>query len=125
VSLPDWLNNRWILAHVISQDEVAGLIAVVDRDINDSAVRGVSADGRLASAYNAALQLATLALAAEGYRPARDRAHERALLSLRHTVGTAATIVDLLDLTRRKRNMRTTSRSAWPPMPMSPSCGRW
>ena len=65
----------------------------------------LSADWRLGISYNAALQLATLALAAEGYRPGRDRAHERAILSLRDTVDADPKTVDLLDLTRRKRNL--------------------
>ena len=64
----------------------------------------MSDDWRLGITYNAALQLATIALAAEGYRAARDRHHERTLLSLRDTVGVEQTTVDLLDLTRRKRN---------------------
>lgn len=38
-------------------------------------------------AYNAARQLATLALAAEGFRTDRLRAHERTIQSLRYTVG--------------------------------------
>jgi hypothetical protein len=63
-------------------------------------------------AYNAALQLATLALAAEGYRPARDRAHERAILSLRFTIGTEAQIVDTIDAVRRKRSISDCRRIA-------------
>jgi hypothetical protein len=50
------------------------------------------------------LQLATLALAADGYRPGRERAHERAILSLRETAGIASKTVDVLDTVRRKRN---------------------
>lgn len=50
------------------------------------------------------MQLATLALAAEGYRAARERAHERAILSLRQMVGVDQKRVLLLDAVRRKRN---------------------
>ena len=104
VSLADWLANRWIVAHQPTAEEVADLFAVVDRDLVDAAIPRLSADWRLGIAYNAALQLATLALAAAGYRPGRERAHERAILSLRDTVGIAAKTVDLLDAIRRKRN---------------------
>ena len=82
MSLTDWLANRWIVRHEATVDEIRDLLAVVDRDLADAAVPRLSADWRLGIAYNAALQLATLALAAEGYRPARERGHERAILSL-------------------------------------------
>ena len=89
MTLADWLANRWIVPHEGTVEEIAELMAVVDRDLEDAAVPGLRSDWRLSISYNAALQLATLALAAEGYRPGRERAHERAILSLRDTVGTA------------------------------------
>jgi hypothetical protein len=102
--LADWLGSHWIVPHEPSRDETADLLAVVDRDLADAALPRLSADWRLGISYNAALQLATLALAAEGYRPGRDRAHERAILSLAETVGAPAKTVDLFDRIRRKRN---------------------
>lgn len=104
MSLRDWLVSRWLVEHTTSAEEIADLFAVVERDLADAAVPRLSPDWRLGIAYNAALQLAHAALAAEGYRPARERAHERALLSLRFTVGLAQSRVDLLDQIRRKRN---------------------
>ena len=56
------------------------------------------------------LQLAILALAASGYRPTRIRGHERAIQSLRHTVGLDRTIVDTLEAVRRKRNLSNYER---------------
>jgi hypothetical protein len=102
--LADWLANRWLVAHQATADEIADLFAIVDRDLEDAAIPRLSSDWRVGITYNAALQLATLALAAEGYRPGRERAHERAILSLRDTVGLPQKTVDLLDVTRRKRN---------------------
>ncbi len=104
MSLADWLTNRWIAAHEPSVEEIADLFAVVDRDLEDAVVPRLSDDWRLGIAYNAALQLATLALAAEGYRPGRERAHERAILSLTYTAGVAKATIDILDTVRRKRN---------------------
>jgi len=104
MSLRDWLSNRWIVAHSPSAQEIADLFAVVDRDLTDAATPRLSDDWRLGITYNAALQLATIALAAEGYRAGRERHHERTLLSLRETIGTERATVDLLDVVRRKRN---------------------
>lgn len=105
MTLSDWLANRWIVPHEPSVDDIDDLFAVIDRDLEDAAVSRLSEDWRLGIAYNAALQLATLALAAEGYRPGRDRAHERAILSLRFTLRADARTVDLIDAVRRKRNL--------------------
>jgi hypothetical protein len=102
--LSDWLANHWIVEHEPSVEELTDLFAVIDRDLEDASVPRLSEDWRLGIAYNAALQLATLALAAEGYRPGRERAHERAILSLRFTLGTSAKTVDVIDAVRRKRN---------------------
>ena len=104
MSLPDWLANGWLVAHTASRDEVEGLVAVVDRELADAAVVGLSVDAQLTHTYSAGLQLATIALAAAGYRPGRQRAHERTIQSLAFTVGSAPATVDLFDLVRRKRN---------------------
>jgi predicted DNA-binding ribbon-helix-helix protein len=79
--------------------------------LDDAAIDRLSADGRLGIAYNATLQLATLALAASGYRPTRIRGHERAIQSLRHTVGLDRNLVDTLDAVRRKRNLSNYKRA--------------
>jgi hypothetical protein len=65
-------------------------------------------------AYNDALQLATLALYAEGYRPGKQRSHERAINSLEYTVGAKKQIVDVLDVARRKRNTASYDRAGEP-----------
>lgn len=111
MSLRNWLASGWLVAHEPSRDEVEDLLAVVDRDLTDAAIKSLSPDWRLGIAYNAALQLATLALAAEGYRPARERAHERAILSLRFTLGLEGRVVDTIDGVRRKRNISNYERA--------------
>lgn len=111
MSLDDWLASRWLEPHATSPEEVRNLLAVVDRDLGDAAIDRLSADSRLGIAYNAALQLATLALAASGYRAAKIRGHERTIQSLRPTVGLDRDIVDTLDVVRRKRNRSNYERA--------------
>ncbi|MCU0620527.1 MAG: hypothetical protein MUC69_03365 [Gemmatimonadales bacterium] len=105
MSLRSWLDSHWLVEHTTSAREVADLLEVVDRDLADASIDGLSADWRMGIAYNAALQLATLALAAAGYRPGRDRAHERAIQSLRYTIALDQPTIDTLDGVRRKRNI--------------------
>src|SRR5437867_8111734 len=111
MTLKSWLENHWLEVHETSQQQIADLLSVVDRDLKDAEVKGLSADGAMNHAYNAALQLATLALYAEGYRPGRQRAHERAINSLAYTVGSRQQTVDVLDLARRKRNTASYDRA--------------
>lgn len=54
--------------HQSSLREVRDLLGVVDRDLHDAAVEAISVDRRFQIAYQAALQLATIVLAASGYR---------------------------------------------------------
>jgi len=65
----------------------------------------LSADWRFNIAYNAALQAATAALAAAGYRAARDAHHYRVIQSLSLTIGAASGTVRQLDAFRKKRNL--------------------
>ena len=105
MSLRGWHSNGWLSEHRTSAEEIADLLGVADRDLNDCRVAGLSADWRFAIAYNAALQAATAALAAAGYRATRDSHHYRVLQSLAHTVGADATELRRLDMFRKKRNI--------------------
>jgi hypothetical protein len=104
MTLKSWLENHWVEAHKSSPDEIASLLSIVDRDLKDAAVSGLSSDAKGNLAYNAMLQLAILSMHAEGYRPGRVRPHERAVASLEHTMGAARETIDFLDLARRKRH---------------------
>ncbi len=105
MTLADWQKYGWLTPHETSAREINDLLAVVERDLSDSASRHVSADWRLNIAYNAALQAATAALAASGYRASRDQHHYRIIQSLRETIGTKVEIVTTFDAFRKKRNI--------------------
>lgn len=111
MSLSDWLARGWLQKHRPDRRETQDLFAIVDRDMTDAQVEGISADTRLSIAYNAALQLAVAALAASGFRPGREAHHYRAIQSLRFTVGVDADVVDQLDGFRRKRNISDYERA--------------
>ena len=105
MSLSDWERNGWVVKHRTSRHEIRDLLQVVERDLADSAAEGLSADWRMNIAYNAALQAATAALAAAGYRPSRDAHHYRVIQSLRETLGADAAVVATFDAFRKKRNI--------------------
>ena len=105
MSLADWERNGWLTAHRTSGNEIRDLLAVVDRDLADSDAKGLSADWRMNIAYNAALQMATAALAAEGYRASREQHHYRVIQSLRETLRIDAQTVNTFDAFRKKRNV--------------------
>jgi hypothetical protein len=77
----------------------------VERDLADSDAEGLSADWRMNIAYNAALQAATAALAAAGYRASRDQHHYRVVQSLRETLRIDAQTANTFDAFRKKRNV--------------------
>jgi len=105
MSLADWQKNGWLIDHRTSAREIADLFGVVERDLADSAAEPLSADWRMNIAYNAALQAANAALAAAGYRAARDQHHFRIIQSLRETIGATAELVNTFDAFRKKRNI--------------------
>jgi len=105
LSFRDWLGNGWLVKHQTSGEEIRGLLGVVDRDLADCEASGLSPDWRLNIAYNAALQTATAALAASGYRAARESHHYRVIQSLAYTIGANHQLITQLDQFRKKRNL--------------------
>jgi hypothetical protein len=105
MSLTDWKAAGWLVEHKPTRDETRALLGVVDRDLHDSEVAALSPDTQLGLAYNAALQAGTIALAAHGYRAARERKHYVTIESLALTIGANPGTVRKLDAFRKKRNI--------------------
>lgn len=66
--------------HRTSRREIADLLAVVERDLKDAQATVVSLDRRFAIAYSAVLGMASIVLAASGYRAAAQRGHHAVTL---------------------------------------------
>ena len=112
MTLEDWLRSGFLRTHRSSRQEIAELLAISDRDLAICRAPGLDAEWRMAIAYNAALQAATAALAAAGYRPARGESHHwRVIQSLAHTVGAGGDTVEQFDRFRKKRNISAYERS--------------
>lgn len=104
MSLESYFSNRWIRAHTSSAREIADLLAIADRDIEQSQTPGLSTEWRFDIAYNSALQSATAALAAAGYLAERQNKHLRTIECLEFTLGLDRSKVAFLDHCRRKRH---------------------
>jgi uncharacterized protein (UPF0332 family) len=106
VSLSDWEKNGWLKAHKTSQQEIDGLFSIVERELKDSQVKGISADGKFTHAYRAALTLATILLYKAGYAPARGQSHHyRTIAALPEVLGNKAQDdAEYLESCRVKRN---------------------
>jgi len=112
MSLRQWASNGWVVAHTTSATEIQDLFDLADRDLADCQTARLSDDWRFGIACNAALQLATAALYASGYKPARGQSHHlRAVQSLEFTIAADATLVNQFDAFRAKRNTGTYDRA--------------
>ena len=79
---------------------------LVARDLADAAIPALSEDRRFATAYNAALQTAKMAIACAGYRIASVPGHHRITFEgSKLALGKPAELLaDYFDACRRKRN---------------------
>ena len=102
-----WKQNGWLREYKTSREEVASFLGLVERDLADSAREEISTDWRFNIAYNAGLQLATVALYASGYRAGRGESkHYRVIQALPSVMGKRfSSIAAYLDNCRRKRNV--------------------
>jgi hypothetical protein len=103
MSLTNWFDAGWLVAHETTSEEIRDLLAVAERELRDCAVPGLSPDTVLGLGYDAAAQLSSAALAAAGYRGARARRHWLAVQSLAYTIRADAKLIARLDAFRRKR----------------------
>ena len=105
MTLQEWRSFGWLRDHETSPQEIADLLAVADRDLGDCQASGLSAQWRLNIAYNAALQAATAALSAAGFRPFGPGHHYTVIQTLAFTIEAESTLIEQLDGFRKKRNI--------------------
>jgi uncharacterized protein (UPF0332 family) len=70
-----FLKEGRIDPHRASREEVSSLFKVIERDLKDAEVSGISGDRRFAIAYNAALQSATIFMHCLGFRAKGEGHH--------------------------------------------------
>ena len=92
---------------VAERAQVARLMAAAERNIADAQLPGLSSENRFDAAYKAIMQLATVALNANGYRTLTSKPghHQTTLQSLPLTIGLPQPRVIMLDALRKQRNL--------------------
>ena len=99
------LTSQRIRTHTTSKRELDDLRDVIDRDLTDAAIAALSADRRFATAYNAALQTATMAIACVGYRTSGLGHHQTTFEAAELAIGATSTpLTAYFETCRRKRN---------------------
>lgn len=81
-NLKKYVDDDKISPHKTSKREIAHILQIVERDLSDASSISISADRRHATAYNAALQLATIVLYASGYRAKSKVGHHWITIAL-------------------------------------------
>ena len=86
---------------------IGKLLAAAARNIADAKLQGLSTENRFDAAYKAIMQLAMVALNANGYRTMTSKPghHQTAIQTLSTSVGLAPAKVIVLDALRKQRNL--------------------
>jgi hypothetical protein len=105
MSLEDWKRNHWLKDSIPTLTEITQLFAVVDREIHDASVAGLSVDGKFMHAYDAALNLCTIALRSNGYSVVKGQGHHKKTIeALPLCLGKSfAEIADQIEIASRQR----------------------
>lgn len=105
MSLEKWAEYGWLKAEPTSRDEINSLLAIVDRDLKDASVAGVSEDRRFEAAFSAARTAATIALRASGYRTSTQAGHHvKTIESLELTINADSKLIQRMKTLSKKRN---------------------
>lgn len=94
-------------AVAVDKLSVGMLIAAAVRNIADAQLQGLSSENRFDAAYKAIMQMAMVALNANGYRTLKSKPghHQTAIQTLPLTVGLPQAKVIVLDALRKQRNL--------------------
>jgi hypothetical protein len=105
VSLENWVKHGWLKEHTSSRQEISDLLGLVVRDLKACRTQALSPDWRFTIAYNAALQAATVALRAVGFRTTHSSHHYYTIESLSLTLGVDSKLVHRLHAFSKKRSI--------------------
>ena len=104
MTLENLLKIGQLKVHSTDRGEVQQLLDAARRNLVDAAVEAISLATRFDAAYKTIMQVAMVALLANGYRADSRGHHQIMIQSLPLTIGLAKDRMVILDALRRKRN---------------------
>ena len=104
MTLENLLRIGQLKVHSTDRSEVGQLLEAARRNLADAGVEAVSLETRFDAAYKAIMQVALVALLANGYRADSRGHHQLMIQSLPLTIGLSKERMVVLDAMRRKRN---------------------
>jgi hypothetical protein len=104
MTLENLLKIGQLKAHSTDRLEVGRLLEAARRNLADAEVEAISLETRFDAAYKGIMQVALVALLANGYRADSRGHHQLMIQSLPLTVGMSKDRMLVLDAMRRKRN---------------------
>ena len=105
MSLTDYIERGWLSPQRTSKEEIANLLAIVERDYDDSS-KELTHDWQFGMAYKAALKLATILVRASGHRVKGHGHHMNTFILIPEFLGPdKKDDSEYLDTCRRKRNL--------------------
>jgi uncharacterized protein (UPF0332 family) len=104
MTLENLLKIGQLKVHSTDRAEVGQLLEAARRNLADAKVEAISLETRFDAAYKAIMQVAMVALLANGYRADSRGHHQLMIQSLPLTIGLSKERMVVLDAMRRKRN---------------------
>jgi len=106
MTLENWLSVGKLKKHATSKEEISALFTVVERDLKDASLKGLSNDRRFTISYNAAFQAALALIFCNGYKPSGEAHHFMAWQALKDILPKdKLELVNYFDGCRKKRNI--------------------
>ena len=106
MNLKPWLDRDDLQKVEVTSKTLDDLRKLIERDLKDAQIEELSPDRRFATAYGAALNLASLVIRKEGYRVSGKKGHHKITFDVASELlgKKADRYVNFFDICRRKRN---------------------
>lgn len=111
MSLERLLSNKKLVKYEPTEKQIAELLNLIERDINDSKIFELSLDRRFISLYSAAQTLATIVLYINGYRTRGEGHHHTTFEAATIFLSKEASVLEYFDRCRVLRNKSEYERS--------------